>query len=226
MDPTPPTYFAQYLNLPYVQNALGVNLNYSAYTAVSQDVVYAFLQSGDYVYPDFVTDLEMILNNAVRVALYYGDADYACNWFGGQAVSLALDYTHSAEFAAADYAPFVVNREEFGEVRQYRNFSFTRIYESGHEVSFYEPVATLAMFQRVLGNLDLATGMEALTGTYETNGTASATHTGPYVAITSISGMPASQSYTATITNSLTSVPLESATPGLYGKFVKRDINA
>ena len=82
------------------------------------------------------------------------------------------------------------------------------------------------MFQRVLGNLDLATGLEALTGTYETNGTASATHTEPYVAIPSISGMPAAQSYMAAITNPITSVPLESATPGLYGKFVKRKINA
>ena len=226
IDPTPPAYFGQYLNLPYVQKALGVNLNYTADTAVSMDVSYAFQQSGDFSYPDFVPDLEMILNNSVRVALYYGDADFACNWFGGEAVSLALNYTHSAEFAAADYAPFVVNGEEYGEVRQYGNFSFTRIYESGHEVPFYQPVAALAMFQRALGNLDLATGTEALTGTYETNGTASATHTNQYVAIPSISGMPASQSYTAAITNPITSVPLESAAPDLYGKFVKREIDA
>ena len=111
-------------------------------------------------------------------------------------------------------------------MRQYGNLSFTRIYESGHEVPFYQPVASLAMFQRVLANLDLATGTEALTGTYETNGTASATHTEPYVAIPSISGMPAAQSYTGAITNPITSVPLNPTPSGVNGKFVKREINA
>lgn len=70
----------------------------------------------------------------MRINLYHGDADYICNWFGGEAVSLAVNYTHKEQFAAADYAPFVVNGVEYGEVRQYGNFSFMRIYEAGHEV--------------------------------------------------------------------------------------------
>jgi carboxypeptidase C (cathepsin A) len=97
----------------------------------------------------------MLLNAGVRVALYYGDADYICtalyqpttflkyanflgNWFGGQAISLAVNYTHSAEFAKAGYQPFMVDGTEYGEVRQYGNFSFLRIYEAGHEVPFYQ----------------------------------------------------------------------------------------
>ena len=49
--------------------------------------------------------------------------------FGGQAVSLAVNYTHKAEFAAAGYAPFMVDGTEYGETRQYGNFSFLRVYE-------------------------------------------------------------------------------------------------
>ena len=153
----------------------------------------------------------MILNNSVRVALYHGDADYICNWFGGQAVSLAVNYTNSDEFRAAGYEPFVLDGVEYGEVRQAGNFSFLRIYEAGHEVPFYQPAASLAMFARVLGNLDLATGEIALSGTYESNGTADATHTEPYVAIPSITGSGAEASYTAAITGPITSVPFESA---------------
>lgn len=49
--------------------------------------------------------------------------------FGGEAVSLGVNYTHKEEFAAAGYTPFVVNDTEYGEVRQYGNFSFLRVYE-------------------------------------------------------------------------------------------------
>ena len=206
-DPTPPTYFVDYLNLASTQNAIGVNLNY---TESNTDVYYAFQKTGDFVYPNFLTDLETILNNSVRVALIYGDADYICNWFGGQAVSLQISYTHSTEFRAADYTPFVVDGTEYGEVRQYGNFSFLRMYESGHEVPFYQPVGALAAFSRVLGDVDLATGKVPVTGSYETNGTANATHTEPYVAIPTATGnSSAAFSFTAAITNPITSVPPE-----------------
>jgi carboxypeptidase C (cathepsin A) len=56
-----------------------------------------------------------------------------CSWFGGEALSLALNYTHADAFAAAGYAPFVCDGEEYGQSRQHGNFSFTRIYEAGHE---------------------------------------------------------------------------------------------
>ena len=49
--------------------------------------------------------------------------------FGGEAISLAVNYTHKEQFAAAGYAPFTVNGIEYGEVRQYGNFSFLRVYE-------------------------------------------------------------------------------------------------
>ena len=237
-DPTPPTYFVDYLNLASTQAALGVNLNY---TDSNTDVYYAFQKTGDFVYPNFLTDLETILNNSVRVALIYGDADYICNWFGGQAVSLQVDYIHSAEFRAAGYTPFVVDGTEFGEVRQYGNFSFLRMYESGHEVPFYQPVGALAAFSRVLGDVDIATGDVAVTGTYETNGTANATHTEPYVAVPTVTGNSTLEvSFTAAITNPITSVPpeggqvVETATASVsttevpvwvHGKYVRREVD-
>ena len=49
-----------------------------------------------------------------------------------------MNYTYSDEFRAADYAPFTVNGTEYGEVRQYGNFSFLRMYEAGHEVPYYQ----------------------------------------------------------------------------------------
>lgn len=73
-DPTPPSYYPQYLNLPEVQEALGVTLNYSG----NNGIYYAFQNSGDFIYPNFRLDLEDLLNQDVRVSLAYGDADYIC----------------------------------------------------------------------------------------------------------------------------------------------------
>lgn len=180
----------------------------------------------------------MVLNNSVRVALIYGDADYICNWFGGEAVSLALSYTNSAEFRAAGYQPMIVNGAEYGQVRQYGNFSFTRVYEAGHEVPFYQPEASLALFRRVLGDVDLATGEVILTDTYVSNGTANSTHTEPYVPIPSITASGAEITYTAEITAPITVVEggvstvsssseaaSASTTEVVYGGFLRKDLS-
>ncbi|KAK0276324.1 hypothetical protein LTR35_010649 [Friedmanniomyces endolithicus] len=178
-DPTPPTYFIDYLNTAAVQSALGVSINY---TQDSSNLVgRGFSSTGDFVYRSLIADLEVILDAGVRVALYYGDADYICNWLGGQAVSEALNYTHAAQFRAALYSPFIVDGEEYGEVRQYGNFSFLRVYESGHEVPFYQPKASLEFFRRVLGNLIVSDGSEAVTPSYSSPGLPNATHTEPFV---------------------------------------------
>ncbi|KAI4649600.1 hypothetical protein J4E93_003920 [Alternaria ventricosa] len=180
-DPTPPSYFGDYLNLAEIQDALGVTLNYSG----SNGIYYAFQNTGDFIYPNFRLDLEYLLSQDVRVSLAYGDADYICNWFGGEAISLAMEYTHSDEFRAAGYAPMMVDGTEYGEVRQYGNFSFARVYEAGHEIPYYQPVAALAYFNRTLYHYDIATGEEKVTANLTTSGSANATHTQSFVPITS-----------------------------------------
>ena len=182
-DPTPPTYFEDFLNLASTQAALGVDTNYTQ--DANNEVYYAFQETGDFVYPNFIDDLETILNSSVRVSLIYGDADYICNWFGGQAVSLAANHTDKAKFNAAGYTPMLVDGVEYGETREYGNFSFTRIYESGHEVPFYQPIAALAIFNRTINMFDIATGTQKIGPNYVTNGTAQATHTNSYVALPS-----------------------------------------
>lgn len=84
--------------------------------------------------------------------------------------------------------PFTVNGTEYGAVRQYGNFSFLRIYESGHEVPYYQPLASLEFFRRVLANKAISDGVSDVSGTYGTGDgkgdDLTATHTEPYVSIT------------------------------------------
>ena len=78
------------------------------------------------MYNNFIEDLQQLLDRGVHVSLVYGDADYICNWFGGEAVSLAVNHTQKAQFNAAGYTPFLVDGVEYGETRQYGNFSYAR----------------------------------------------------------------------------------------------------
>ena len=142
------------------------------------------------------------------MALYYGDADYLCNWFGGEAVSLAVNYTHADAFRSAGYVPFTVDGVEYGEVRQAGNFSFLRMYESGHEVPYYQPKGSLEFFRRVLENKTIADGSLQVTETYVTNGTANATHTEPFASLTLTSSATGSATTEGVVAASTTGAPV------------------
>ena len=92
----------------------------------------------------------------------------------------------------------MVNGVEYGQVRQYGNFSFMTVYEAGHEVPFYQPEASLALFNRTINNLTLADGSAALTPDYNTTGPATITHTESFVPLPTTSTEAASASASAT----------------------------
>ena len=45
-----------------------------------------------------------------------------------------------------------------GQVRQHGNYSFSRVYQAGHEVPSYQPETAYQIFQRAVFGLDIATG--------------------------------------------------------------------
>ena len=152
----PPPWYAGWLNQPHVQEGLGVPLNWTQSNAASAR---AFRSIGDYPRPGWKEDLAYLLEEGIKVTLVYGDRDYACNWYGGERLSLAIPHANASSFAEAGYAPVVVNDTYIGgQVRQYGNLSFTRVYEAGHEVPAYQPETAYRIFHRALFNLDIATG--------------------------------------------------------------------
>lgn len=122
---------------------------------------------------------------------------------------MAINYTNSAEFAAAGYQAMTVDGVEYGEVRQYGNFSFMRVYESGHEVPYYQrmskrspddvsvtkkllAIASLQLFNRTINHFNIADGTEPVTADLSSSGEPSATHTEPYVPLPSSTSSAAS----------------------------------
>ena len=154
-DPFPYEYYVDYLNSPAVQEAIGAFQNFSE----SNDAVStAFGTTGDDAREvSTVEDIRKLLEQGVTVMMYTGDADYNCNWLGGEAVAEEIN---APGFASAGYTNIVTSDGvTHGQVKQAGAYSFVRIYESGHEVPFYQPLASLEIFGRAIQGLDIATGL-------------------------------------------------------------------
>ncbi|KAL8830891.1 MAG: hypothetical protein Q9191_001187 [Dirinaria sp. TL-2023a] len=170
-DPFPYDFYVDYLNTPKVQSAIGAYQNFSeASNAVGND----FGTTGDDGREEgTVEDMKKLLDQGVTVMMYTGDADYNCNWLGGEAVSKEVG---QPGFGAAGYVNISTSDMiVHGQVKQSGAFSFLRIYESGHEVPFYQPLVSLEIFERAIKGLDIATGKLKVTESYKTVGTSSST---------------------------------------------------
>lgn len=101
-----------------------------------------------------------LITAGVKVTLLYGDRDWACNWKGGEAASLAIPHPLVPVFAGAGYAPLALSPfRSAGLTRQVGPLlSFSRIYQAGHMVPAYQPEAAYEVFMRALTNRDIATG--------------------------------------------------------------------
>ena len=172
-DPFPPEFYVSYLNTPKVQNAIGAFVNF---TEGSEAVYEAFNSTGDDARRvHSIRDLKRLIADNVTVFLYDGDADYNCNWLGVEVVTHQVDPAgmSSAGYANISTSDGIVH----GQVKQNENFAFARIYYSGHEVPFYQPLASLELFERTIKGLDIETGkVPVYAGSgYKTKGTAKST---------------------------------------------------
>jgi carboxypeptidase D len=165
-DPFPPEFYVTYLNTPAVQSAIGAFVNFTEY---SNTVGAAFGLTGDDARKlSIIEDMRALLDCGVSVTMYTGDADYNCNWLGGEAVSKEIN---PPGFCDAGYTDIVTaDGVTHGQVRQAADFAFVRIYESGHEVPFYQPLVALEMLTRVIGGRDIATGKVLVDDWYRTRG--------------------------------------------------------
>ena len=110
-----------------------------------------------YLLGDWMTNLmpevgDMLDNSGIEVLVYSGDKDWICNWRGGEAWTLATKWAGKEQFNAQDFESWTVNGEPAGEMRQYGNLHFLRVYEAGHMVPMDQPVNALAMIERMIAN--------------------------------------------------------------------------
>lgn len=191
-SPDPPAAYQEYLNNETVLESIGARVNYTQSNPYIQQ---GFISTGDTIRGGQLDDLAYLLRNGVRVALMYGDADWICNWLGGQAISLEVAKlvpppapsiglpqpglpTYATAFPAAGYAEIVVNSSYVGgAVRQFGNLSFSRIYDAGHLLPFYQPETAFTVFTRIIQGTEISTGDIVDLSTFGSEGPQNATHT-------------------------------------------------
>jgi hypothetical protein len=80
---------------------------------------------------------------------------------------------YSSAFPSAGYADIVVNSSYIGgHVRQFGNLSFSRIFDAGHLVPFYQPETAFTVFSRIIQGDDISLGHNVNLSTYKTEGIA------------------------------------------------------
>ncbi|VUC21495.1 unnamed protein product [Clonostachys rosea] len=152
----PGLYNAAFYNQRWVQEELGVPLNFT----ITSDMTQALFMTkiGDPMRRS-LHSLERVLEGGANVALVYGDRDYRCNWYGGENVSLSLSFDSADQFRAAGYEPIKTNCSyQGGFVREHGKLSFSRIFQAGHGVAYYQPETLSKVFDRAMFRHDVATG--------------------------------------------------------------------
>ena len=86
-DPFPYPGLHVYLAEESVLTALGVPVNY---TQMSLAVYEDFGNSLDIISSGLIDAVGYLLDSGIKVAMVYGDRDYACNWIDGEKASLAV----------------------------------------------------------------------------------------------------------------------------------------
>ncbi|KAI1631479.1 carboxypeptidase S1 [Biscogniauxia mediterranea] len=172
LDGFPPNHFLEYLANEKVLKELGVPVNY---TDISNAVGLAFNLTGDYARRNpqgYLENIATLLDSGIQVAMVFGDRDFACNWIGGERVSLEVNYAARDKFNLAGYADVTVedDSDPVGQVRQYGLFSFTRVYQSGHTVPAYQPEVAYQILDRAMQGKDIATGKIDVSSDYSTDG--------------------------------------------------------
>ncbi|KAG8874820.1 hypothetical protein FRB97_005638 [Tulasnella sp. 331] len=120
-NPVPPPWEVNYLRQKGVQKAIGAEVKYSE---CNQGVAEKFLEAGDFMRSELIR-LGALANSKLKMLIWYGDADYICNWVGGLTLTLEMQWYGQTTFGNTPFEIVTINGVgAVGEVVNVDNFSF------------------------------------------------------------------------------------------------------
>lgn len=138
----------KYLNLDEVKKAVGAEVD--TYQSCNFDVNRNFQFAGDWMKPYYKAVVDL-LEADLPVLIYAGDKDFICNWLGNEAWTKRLEWSGKDKFSSAPMEPWTVGKNQVGEVRNHKHFTFLRVYGGGHMVPYDQPESSLAMVNEWIG---------------------------------------------------------------------------
>lgn len=92
-----------------------------------------FSASGD-VHRSSTYHIEALLEHGVRVLIYAGTYDLACNFVGNDRMTRGLKWYGQQEFSAQPLADWFVDGRPAGEQRSFGGLTFATLRDAGHQV--------------------------------------------------------------------------------------------
>ncbi|KAF9025745.1 alpha/beta-hydrolase [Hymenopellis radicata] len=108
-----------------------------------------FVKTGDDA-RTWLPELGALADSGLNMLIWAGDADINCNWLGGHASVVAMDWFGKEELANTPLTNITLAGKSIAAVQNVGNFSFARVYEAGHEVPAFQPAAAFEIFKQVI----------------------------------------------------------------------------
>ncbi|KAG8843251.1 hypothetical protein FRB96_004217 [Tulasnella sp. 330] len=145
-DPFPPEFYVNFLQEPAVQKAIGAEVFYQECPDPPYEL---FEKTGDDA-RTWLPELSALANSKLKMLIWAGDADFNCNWLGGHASVLAMDWYGNKTLHETPLTNITINGKPVAAVQNVDNFTFARVYASGHEVPYYQPQAAFEILKQVI----------------------------------------------------------------------------
>ncbi|KAF7311281.1 Carboxypeptidase S1 [Mycena kentingensis (nom. inval.)] len=142
----PSEIYTTYLGQASVRTAIGAEV---AYGECPNAPFNLFARTGDDA-RTWLPQLGALVDSRMKVLIWAGDADINCNWLGGHASVLAMDWYGKARLNNATFTNMTMDGVAVAAIKNVDNFSFARVYAAGHEVPAFQPEASLEVFRQVI----------------------------------------------------------------------------
>ncbi|KAF9564252.1 alpha/beta-hydrolase [Agrocybe pediades] len=145
----PPEFYVKFLGNATIKAKIGAESSYKECTNTP-----GFTNTGDDA-RTLLPQLQALVDSGLKTLLWAGDADINCNWLGGHASALAMNWTGAAELAQTPFTNMTINGSAVAAIQNVLNFSFARVFQAGHEVPAFQPEAALEIFRQVVNGEQL-----------------------------------------------------------------------